>query len=75
MRKTKNIKESSYVEPDEEENNLLPRRGKKGVANRVKAMSNTSNNNKNYMNSYLKSMAKIDYSFHSNLTNYAHRYK
>lgn len=74
--RTKNSKYPIYVEADEEENSLLPRKGKKGVGNRVKALSTINNQNKsNNMNSYLKNMAKIDHSFHSNLNQYSQRYK
>ena len=60
------------IEPDAEENNLLPVREKRGVHARAKALSNQTANN---MNTYLQNMSKLDFSFHSNMGKYSQRYK
>ena len=67
------------IEPDLEEDKLLPLREKRGGHTvRAKAISQHGVNNstrQNNVNTYVQQMNKLDFSFHSNLSKYSTRYK
>ena len=79
MRGNNNRNYTRDIEPDLEEDKLLPLREKRGGhAVRAKALSHHGVNGstrQNNVNTYVQQMNKLDFSFHSNLSKYSTRYK